>query len=409
MRLLDVMYEGWGEQWHLGRLAEDGRRLLFEYANEALAQGLALSPNLPLQTGAFQGYADHQFRLPGAIADALPDGWGLLVMDRLFRKQGIDPRRLSPLDRLAFIGERAMGALSFRPDAALDLNTDDLSLLALAHQVQDVVHDRDAAALVTLAKLGGSPQGARPKAMVNIDPQRGVVSTQPLAGGEPWLVKFQAGNEHPEVCAVETLYAQLAEVCGIEMPQTRLFELGPRLSAFGIKRFDRHDGMRVPILTAAGAADLNFRLPSTDYAGLLRLTRAITRSQAEVDKAFRRAVFNVVFHNRDDHSKNFSYRLDRQRAWKLAPGYDLTFSWGPGGEHHMDVYGEGREIGRAHLLRLAEEQDVPTAEATAAMDAICAVAATFASVASDYPVRKATRLQLKRLINENIARVGQRA
>ncbi|MEG2804743.1 type II toxin-antitoxin system HipA family toxin [Stenotrophomonas sp.] len=406
MRLLDIVYEGWGEQWRIGRLAHDGQHLLFEYGKDAFDHGLALSPNLPLQPGAFQGYGEHQFGLPGAIADALPDGWGLLVMDRLFRKCGKDPRRLSPLDRLAFIGDRGMGALTFRPDEGMALSTDDLSLLELAAEVRQVVHDKDTAALPTLARLGGSPQGARPKALVNFNPESGMVSTQALPGGEPWLVKFQAGNEHPEVCAVETLYANLAEACGIEMPQTRLFELGAKLSAFGIKRFDRHAGMRVPTLTAAGAIDLNFRLPQMDYADLLRLTRALTRSQAEVNHAFRRAVFNVVFNNRDDHSKNVSYRLDRQGAWKLAPGYDLTFSDGPGGEHHMDVYGEARHIGRALLLRLAAEHDVPTRLATGIIEQACDVASGFAGAAADYPIRKATRQGIAGRLKENLARMG---
>lgn len=406
MRLLEVIYEGWGEQWPMGRLADDGQRLLFEYSSEAIRQGLQLSPKLPLRPGAFEGYGEHQFRLPGAVADALPDGWGLLVMDRLYRKHGQDPRRLSPLDRLAFIGERAMGALSFRPDAAVDLGTEDLTLLELAGQVQEVVHDKDASALATLAKLGGSPQGARPKVLINYDPQGQLVSTQFLERGEPWLVKFQAGDEHPEVCAIEALYARLAEDCGIEMPATQLFELGPKLSAFGIRRFDRHQGMRVPTLTAAGALDLNFREPQIDYAGLLRLTRVITRSQAEVDKAFRRAVFNVVFHNRDDHSKNFSYRLDQRRNWKLAPGYDLTFCHGPGGEHHMDIHGEARAIGRDHLMRLAEDQGVSPADAGLAIEQACEVAGGFAAMAEEYPIRRATRQDVQRFVDANAARMS---
>lgn len=406
IQLLDVIYEGWGERWTLGRLADDGSQLLFQYSKEAQVQGLELSPRLPVRPQAFHGFADHQFRLPGAIADALPDGWGLLVMDRLFRKHGRDPRRLSSLDRLAFIGDRAMGALSFHPVGPLEPDSDDLSLLALATEVQHVVHDKDSSALATLARLGGSPQGAWPKVLVNFDPESGVVSSRPLENGTPWLVKFQAGGEHPEVCAIEYLYARLADACGIEMPRTHLFTLGPKLSAFGIERFDRENGMRVPILTAAGAADLNFRMPQIDYDGLLRLTRSITRSEAEVGKAFRRCVFNVVFHNRDDHSKNFSFRLDRNRNWKLAPGYDLTFCQGPGGEHHMDVYGEARSIGRSHLLRLANEQGVSKSEASAVMEQVCEVASGFATLAEDVPVRKAARQQLARFIAENQLRVA---
>lgn len=104
-------YEGWGERWLLGTLADDGRRLLFEYSAEALRQGLELSPrHLGLRAAAYGDFPDHQMRLPGLVADALPDGWGLLLMDRLFRKQGRDPVALSPLERLAFIGQRSMAS-----------------------------------------------------------------------------------------------------------------------------------------------------------------------------------------------------------------------------------------------------------------------------------------------------------
>ena len=113
MRRLSVHYCGWGEDWPLGTLAEDGHRLLFEYAPEALAQGLELSPlHLRLRAAAYGDFPEHQLRLPGLLADSLPDGWGLLLMDRLFRKQGL--RHPGALDRLAFIGERAMGALRAR-------------------------------------------------------------------------------------------------------------------------------------------------------------------------------------------------------------------------------------------------------------------------------------------------------
>ncbi len=406
LKLLDVIYQGWGEHWPLGRLADDGRHLLFEYSEQALQQGLELSPNLPLQAQAFQGFGAHQFRLPGLVADALPDGWGLLVMDRLFRKHGRDPRTLSPLDRLAFIGDRAIGALGFKPHVPLDPADDDLTLLQLATQVQEVVHDKDASALATLARLGGSPQGARPKVLVYFDSRRGIVSTRPLEEGDPWLVKFQAGNEHPEVCAIEMLYADLARACGIEMPRTHLFEIDAKLSAFGIQRFDREAAMRVPVLTLAGALDLDFRVPQIDYAGFLRVTRRFTGSQAEVDKAFQRAVFNVVFHNRDDHSKNVSYRMDKNRNWKLSPGYDLTFSQGPGGEHHMDIYGEGSAIGRSHLLRLAHEEGVKSRTAVSLIEGACEVAGQFAAMAARYPIRKTTRLELAGAVAANVARLN---
>ena len=189
MKRLAVHYCGWGEDWPLGLLADDGATLLFEYSPEALAQGPDLSPlHLKLRATAYGGFPAHLLRLPGLIADSLPDGWGLLLMDRLFRRQGL--RHPGPLDRLAFIGDRAMGALRFVPAMALDVEEPDWNLLALAKESERALAGGAEAALRELALTGGSPQGSRPKALVQYDAGSGRVSTRGDAPGEPWLVKF---------------------------------------------------------------------------------------------------------------------------------------------------------------------------------------------------------------------------
>lgn len=400
MKRLAVRYCGWGEDWPLGLLADDGATLLFEYAPEALAQGLELSPlHLRLRATAYGGFAPHLHRLPGLIADSLPDGWGLLLMDRLFRQRGL--RHPGPLDRLAFIGDRALGALRFVPATQLDAEEPDWSLLALARESERALAGEAGAALRELALTGGSPQGARPKALVRYDAQTGHVSTRGDAPGKPWLVKFPAQGEHKEVCAIEQMYAELARDCGLEMPASACFDLSPRLAAFGVARFDREQGMRVPVHSLAGLLQVDFRLPgSTDYTALLRATRLLTRDEREVEKAYARAVFNVLFHNRDDHPKNFAWRLGRDRRWRLAPAFDLTFSGGPMGQHHMDICGEGHAVERGHLLRLAAEGGVPTQAAETLIDRMQEQAAAFAQRAAAYPIRRATLRQMKAQIDK---------
>lgn len=407
MKKISVYYEGWGERWQLGTLADDGQRLLFEYSAEALRQGLELSPrNLALRVTAYGDFPAHQMRLPGLVADALPDGWGLLLMDRLFRKSGRNPASVSPLDRLAFINGRALGALTFEPAQKMDLPADDVQLLELAQQARVIIADKDSDALRVLAVMGGSPHGARPKVLVHYNPATGFMSTAPFDGSAAWLVKFQAQDEHKEVCAIEVLYAELAAAFGLEMPATRYFDLSKKLAGFGIERFDVEDGMRVPVHTLAGLMHADFRLPSSvDYLTFLRATRFITRSQVEVHKAFERAVFNVVFNNRDDHAKNLSYRLGRDRAWRLAPGYDLTCCEGPGGEHQMDVCGESRDITRAKMLDLARQGGVDAAFAQAAIDRALAVAQTFTDRAKHHAIRPATVKTLRATIEANQRRM----
>jgi serine/threonine-protein kinase HipA len=308
MKTVQVRYQGWGENWPLGTLADDGQQLLFEYSPQALNEGLVLSPrHLPLQKQALGHFPSYQWRLPGLFADSLPDGWGMLLMDRLFRKQGLRPEQCSPLDRLSFVGHRSMGALTYEPDTQAGAWPDAVDLVALANETALVLQGEDTQTLQRLAFLGGSPQGARPKVLVYYDPATTRISTTPMTSGTGWLIKFQSLGEHKEVCAIEAFYMQLARACGLDVPRTHVFDLGANHAALGIERFDLAQGLRVPIHSLAGFLHADFRVASAvDYTTFLRATRMITRDEREVQKAFERAVFNVLFHNRDDHAKNLA-------------------------------------------------------------------------------------------------------
>ncbi|RDV00562.1 type II toxin-antitoxin system HipA family toxin [Trinickia dinghuensis] len=391
MKKLTVMYVGWGERFPLAQLADDGRNLLFQYTPDALARGLDLSPyHLGLTREAFGDFPEHQQRLPGLVSDALPDGWGMLVMDRLFRKNGIDVATISPLDRLAFIGEDAMGALAFEPPSGPHLENRDINLLQIANSVRSVLSGDSEDMLRDLALMGGSPHGARPKIRVNLDWAAGVASMTEDGPGVPWLVKFPGQNEASEVCAIEYVYADMARRAGILMPATHFFALADDLTAFGIERFDRVDGMRVPVHTVSGLAHADFRHPSLDYLSVLRLTRLLTADEREVLEMYRRCVFNVVFHNRDDHSKNLSFLMRRDGSWHVAPGYDLTFNEGPGGYHQMDVCGEAMRIERPHLLDLASKAGIKKDDAAAIIDQVCEAAGYFPESARNLPINIST-------------------
>lgn len=400
MKKVRVHYEGWGERWCLGTLADDGRQLLFEYSQQALTEGLVLSPrHLPLQKQAMGNFPAHQWRLPGLFADSLPDGWGLLLMDRLFRKQGLVPEQCSPLDRLSFIGRRGLGALTYEPSTQEDMVAEGVDLQAMALQATQVLMGQDIDTLKRLALLGGSPQGARPKVLVFYDPETSQMSTVPMAAGSGWLVKFQALGEHKEVCAIEAFYAQLARTFGLEVPATQVFDLGPRHAAFGIERFDLAQGLRVPIHSLAGLLHADFRIPSSvDYSTFLRATRLMCRDEREVQKAFERAVFNVLFHNRDDHARNLAYRMNARRQWQLAPCFDLTFSEGPGGEHQMDLCGEGRQPGRRHLLQVAQQGGLDQRWAGHRLDEMLAVVDRWGDLIEPFAIRRATARHLHRKV-----------
>jgi serine/threonine-protein kinase HipA len=406
MQKLSVVYAGWGERFELGQLADDGDDLLFEYSAEALQRGIDLSPlKLPLSPQTYGAFPEHQLGLPGLVSDALPDGWGMLLMDRLFRKRGYEPRQLSALDRLAFIGDKAMGALSFEPADGDTLVPADVQLLELAGEVRQVMTDGSEALLRELALMGGSPHGACPKVLVNLDRQTNRMSNSEHGAGTPWLVKFPAQHEHEEVCAVEAMYGALAAACEISVPATQYFDLGPGLSAFGIERFDRSNGLRVPMHTAAGAMHVDFRVPQVDYLALLRLTQFMTRDARQVLRAFERCVFNVVFNNRDDHAKNFSFLLASDGHWQFSPAYDLTFNEGPCGEHQMDICGEARAPTRTHLLQLAGMAGISARGAGQVIERIAAVAGRLRSFAQALPILPDTLDLIETKVEANRARM----
>jgi serine/threonine-protein kinase HipA len=406
MKKLDVHFCGWGQAWHLGSLAHAGTVLLFEYSEEALSRGLEFSPlRVPLRKAAYQGFPASQDLLPGFIADALPDGWGRRLMDQCFVKAQRSLATISPLDRLAFIHNRALGAFVFTPADGMSQDPAYMDLLVLAQGAQVILAGQDSATLQQLALAGGSPQGARPKVLVQYTPETGHLSTQLDAPGTPWLVKFQAQGEAKEVCAIEALYAELARQCGLEIPATQYFDLSPQLAGFGIARFDRQQGLRVPTLSLAALLEDNFRVPSRDYVIFLKATRALTRDEREVRKAFERCVFNVVLNNRDDHTKNFAYVIDASLQWKLSPCFDLTFNTGANWEHQMTICGEGRQPGQSQLLALAKECDVPDLWARQTIERIATVAGTFKTTARNWPITKGSLQTLTSTIEANRARM----
>jgi len=412
---LIVLYCGWGERWPLGALSQINDKLLFEYSPQAIARGLQFSPlraPLPAPGAAHAAYTGprHFAGLPGFIADSLPDGWGMLLVDRALRKMGRDPQSISVLERLAIVSQRAMGALAFEPADEIEAERSGIiEIAALARQMQAVAADENGrtsqAQLRRLLALGGSPQGARPKALLRWNREHDIFAADDtgIAAGQPWLTKFPAQGENAEVCAIEALYAELARGGGIEMPESAHFPLGGGHGAFGVRRFDRVDAgngqeMRAPLLSMAALLDADFRLPALDYETVLLATARVTADCRETLKAFNRCVFNVLAHNRDDHAKNFAFRMDAQGRWKLAPAFDLSFSHGPGGQHSTSVAGEGARPGRRHLLQVARRGGLKEKDALACIAHWQEALQPRPALLEDFPIRRATLLAMRKAL-----------
>lgn len=413
MKELAVIYRGFGQSIPVGTLADDGKAVLFQYSADAIKWGLDLSPlRAPLRQAAFPDHAGdyrHLHDVPGLIYDSLPDGWGYRLMDRRMKARGLDPKTLSTLDRLAYLGSNTMGALVYQPAGTDLVEPRDLTLLALAQEVRAVQQDEGHTVLAELARAGGSPGGARPKAQVFFNIATQAMSTQAShdPGGEPWLVKFAASDDASDSVAVEALYAQMAQACTLGMAPTRLFDLPDAKWAFGTQRFDRRGVQRVHVHSLAGLLHANYQVPSVSYEDFFRATRRLTQDQRELVKAVKICAFNVLMNNRDDHSKNLSFIREADGRWVLAPPYDLTYNPGYRGEHFMDIAGEGKAPTRAHLVAAAGQAGLPAPLVNRVIDEVLDSATTrlLSSLATALPIRPTTAEMLKRAMVENRLRL----
>lgn len=414
MKELKVMYRGFGAAIELGTLADNGKDVLFQYSPDAIAQRLELSPiRLPLRPLAYPDqqnqYVNLQ-RVPGLLYDSLPDSWGFRLMNRRMKTRGLDPATVSTLDRLAYLGENTMGALTYAPGTDDLADGKDLALVELAIEVRALLADESHEVLDEMARAGGSPGGARPKAMVHFNPETGRMSTQAghVADAEPWLIKFPASDDEADSCALEELYAQIAHRCDMGMAPTRFFELSKGLTAFGTKRFDRQGEQRIHVHSLAGLLHANFQIPSVGYEDFFKATRRLTRDHRELKKAVQRCVYNVLMNNRDDHSKNVAFLLGKENTWRLAPPFDLTYCPGYQGEHFMDVVGEGKAPGRSHIVKAAQAAGLPAKEATSIIDEMLDVATdkAFKTLAKALPIRARTVTAVAKAIDENRKRLS---
>ena len=374
----------------VGRLAARDLKIYFEYDKSFIEHRLEISPlRLPLKSGLVSFDYSLFEGLPGVFNDSLPDGWGRLLFDRLARSRGIFPPDVTPLSRLAHVGNHGLGALVYAPDYSVAESNESMNLDRLAAQSQDVLDGTSDQVLQELIALNGSSAGARPKALIGLNDTRQQIvhGAHDLPNGFlPWIVKFGSAQDGADAGAIEYVYAKMAINAGVDMPDIHLFPAKKGSGYFAVKRFDRDGARRFHMHTACGLLHSDFRTPSLDYEDLIALTGALTRDVREVEKMYRMAVFNVMAHNRDDHSKNFSFLMDDDGQWRLAPAYDLTFSSGPRGEQSTMAMGEGRNPGVDHLIKLGVEAKISKKRISEIIDQTRTALANWQILAKDHGV-----------------------
>ena len=326
----------------------------FEYSPEWLETGFSVNPfSLPLGNGVKISKRDPFDGLFGIFADSLPDGWGRLLVDRMLRKEGEEPDRVSAFSRLSIVGASGMGALEYRPVYELKTETMITDMDRLSEECAKILRSEESDDLDTLFAMGGSSGGARPKVFLNIE-------------GEDWIIKFPSSSDQKDAGFMEYKYNLCASKCGIDVPEARLFPSDTCRGYFGTKRFDRKksDGKtdKIHMASASALLEVSHRVPSLDYTSLMALTWQLTKKSDEMRKLFMLMCFNIFAHNRDDHSNNFSYLYDNEE-WKLAPAYDLTFSDSIGGEHATTIAGEGKDPSMDDIFSVAKKAGLAETEA----------------------------------------------
>ncbi|NHI16087.1 type II toxin-antitoxin system HipA family toxin [Microbacterium excoecariae] len=387
---VDVLrVEAFGRRVGAVALAARGRGYEFEYEPSWRASGIELAPILMPVGGrpplwSFPRLSKETFMLlPPMLADSAPDRFGNGIIDAALAREGVSQGEITPLDRLAYVGKRGMGALTFVPEHAPRSVPTSLELQGLVEAARAALSgglgDEGATeSLNELLLVGTSAGGARAKAVVAYNPSTDELRAGGIdapAGFEQWLLKFDGVGadsqlgETGDYGRTEYTYSVMARAAGVDMAPTRLVEEGGRAHFF-TQRFDRlgsgADTRRLHMQSLCALAALDFNdIGVHDYASLFTTTRALGIEVAGPagQQLLRRTAFNVLASNNDDHTKNHAFLMDEHGAWSLAPAYDLTFAYNPTGQwtkqHLMSVDGEFQTITRAHLYALGERFDVP--------------------------------------------------
>ena len=415
-KILRVML--WGRE--VGRLCIDPRRHLpyFEYNREWIESGLDISPldasiKLPQNLRPIFGASEKIYqKLPPFLADSLPDAWGNALFEQWRLQQGIKHGEITSLDKLAFIGRRAMGALEFLPETSNFDPKEDINLKALIDLAQQIYTQRESVRIApgqsltmqALMAVGTSAGGRQPKAIIAINRETGEIRSGQVTaskGFEHCILKL--GDKERSTAELEMTYYEMAKKAGIKMMPCWLLEVEGN-KHFVTKRFDREGEKKLHMQTLAAL------YPEADsYERLLWVCRKMRLSELESEEVFRRMVFNVLVNNTDDHNKNFSFLMDEQGRWRLSPAYDLTYIFNTGGflpetRHCLMIRGKLDDITRDDVMELAAENGIRKAESI--ISEVGKAVLEFRTIAERNGVKEQWISAVEHTLNGNLASWG---
>lgn len=358
----------WAEQ--IGAVVWDEQTEVATFAYTQSFRGLGLQPSPIHMPVAVNEKKQFTFRvlnretysgLPGMLADVLPDKFGNTLIDVWLAKSGRVALSMNPVEKLLYMGSRAMGALEFRPaikqaaSKAVDVSIADLITLTnkiMQQKSRLDVNACDHEALASILQIGTSAGGARPKGIVAIhEKTRHIISGQAKIPKhyQHWIIKFDGISDmelgEPQGYGrIEYAYHLMARDAGINMTECELWEEGSH-AHFMTRRFDRHGNEKTHMQSLCAIAHYDFNMPGAySYEQALLIAQKIGLSKPEIRQLFKRMVFNIIARNQDDHTKNITFLMDQKGKWTLSPAYDVTYSHNPAGvwtnSHQMSVNGK---------------------------------------------------------------------
>ena len=350
-----------GDSVSVGELAENTKGIFFQYDESYLENYSPIAPfTLEFDDSVQKAPSVPHKKLHGVFADSLPDGWGLYLMDRIFRKNQHDPKTISQLERLSYIGDNCLGSLYYEPELELpeDEHDESYTIQMLGKQAVDEFEGKETEFIEHLMNAAGSG-GARPKINATLLTD-GSYTTTKGALGKQCIIKLTSDKfslKHEE-SLVEYCCMHLANACGIVTPKFDLFEAGSGKYWLRQERFDCvGDNGRLHMVSASGLLDAPFHEPSLDYVELVKATRILCGSE-EARKLIKQALFNFFISNQDDHAKNFSFLCEDGGEWSLSPYYDVIYSPSPYGQHMTSFGGDGTVPTRKALELMARHAGI---------------------------------------------------
>ena len=405
----------WGRRIAAVSLDEATGVAAFQYDPEFAQSGIEVSPLvMPLSSRihTFPSLPRISFHgLPGLLADSLPDKFGNALIDAWLASQGRTPESFNPVERLCYIGTRGMGALEFQPAILSNPSKHRLleidALVRLANRVLDeriglqgkLGGEDDANVIEDIIRVGTSAGGARAKAILAWNETTGEFRSGQVAAGAGfthWLMKFDGvdGNRDREVADplgygfIEFAYYRMAVAAGIEMTECRLHREGGR-AHFMTRRFDRTDkGEKIHAQSLGAMMHFDFNRPDAySYEQALATIRRLGMGMRDIEQQFRRAAFNVIGRNHDDHVKNIAYLMNKRGEWSLSPAFDVAYSYNPTGawtsRHQMSINGKRDGFVRDDLVALARSGDIKRAKAIAILEEVDAAVGRWRSFAAE--------------------------